>query len=382
MEQVNSNPALAILQAFASQSQLPKTGRSDADSDFQKLMDKAASSSGRDAKAEDAGKTEAPAAGKAEEAPAQKEDALTRVKKLLEQNGNAVAFKPNWPWAQIDLETGETIATYNPGEWVVVSTGEGAECIPIGDLEPWQQAQLDQLLVNPNPIDVSDPRVDALLEATAPGADNSPAALLEKVTAEQFGKVVRQIAEDGQPQDQEGAEMEIIEVDQAPQQLFHDVEAAPVKVGDVYNAEQADEPNVAQQIDAGLAQALQKGESMVRIQLSPEHLGSVTIEISQSAEGIIRVALSAHSSETRGLLERHAGELQGLLAERSQQNVEVDVQRQSESQQGQNQQNYEGHNGHAQDGQERRQRRQEPAGGQDFIQQLRLGLLPTDGDDA
>ena len=114
---------------------------------------------------------------------------------------------------------------------------------------------------------------------------------------------------------------------------------------------------MARQIDTQLAQALEKGESMVRIQLTPEHLGSVTVEISQSADGILRVALSAHSAETRGLLERHAGDLQGMLSSRGQE-VQVDVQRQQESQQGQNQQhqqNYDGHNGHAQDGQERRQ---------------------------
>ena len=376
MEQVNSNPVLAMLQAIASQNQIPKTGKSGLDSDFQKMMDKAASSTSGDTKADGAEKTDA--AGKNEEAPVEQEDALTRVKKMLEQNGNVVAFKPDWPWIKIDLGTGETIATYNPGEYIALFNGETFENIPITGLEPWQHAQLNQLLIDPQPIDVSDPRVDAMLEATAPGADNSPAALLEKLTGEQFGKEIKQIVEEVQPQEQEGdTEMEIVEVDQAPQKLFHDVEAAPVKVGDVYNAEQVDEPNVVQQIDAGLAQALQKGESMVRIQLNPENLGSVTIEISQSAEGIIRVALSAHSSETRGLLERHAGELQGLLAERSQQSVEVDVQRQAESQQNQNQQNYDGHNGHAQDGQERRQRR-EHTNSQDFMQQLRLGLIPGD----
>ena len=116
---------------------------------------------------------------------------------------------------------------------------------------------------------------------------------------------------------------------------------------------------------------------MVRIQLTPEHLGSVTVEISQSADGILRVALSAHSAETRGLLERHSGDLQGMLSSRGQE-VQVDVQRQPESQQGQNQQhqNYDGHNGHAQDGQERRQQRREHTGPQDFMQQLRLGLIP------
>ena len=67
-----------------------------------------------------------------------------------------------------------------------------------------------------------------------------------------------------------------------------------------------------------------------------------------------------------------------MLSSRGQE-VQVDVQRQQESQQGQNQQhqqNYDGHNGHAQDGQERRQQRREHTGPQDFMQQLRLGLIP------
>lgn len=356
----------------------PSGAKSD---DFQKLMDKAASGAGRDTRAEDAPKSEAPAAKSKAEAPAEKEDALTRIKKMLEQNGNAAAFKPDWTWEKIDLNTGETIATYNPGEWVMVFTGEGVENIPITDLEPWQQVQLDQLLLNPNPIDVSDPEVDAMLKATAPGADNSPAAMLDRMVTDQFGKVVEQAV---QPQEDDGdGEVKLIDVEQAPQQLFHDVEAAPVKVGEVYDTQQTEEPDVAGQIDAQMVKALETGESLVRVQLNPENLGEVTVEISQSAEGVLRVALTAHSSETRGLLERHAADLQGLLSSRTQQSVEVNVQRGQESQQNQQQQNYEGHNGHAQDSrEERRQQRQEhSASSQDFMQQLRLGLIPGSGEE-
>lgn len=380
MEQ-SSNVALNLLQAVASQTQLPKTGRSDGDSDFQKLMDKAQSGQ-PDSEIQEQPKTEKPAAVEKKDAPAQKEDSLSKIKKMLEQNGNAVAFKPDWVWVKMDLNTGETIATYNPGEWVKVLTSEGVENVPITDLEPWQQAQLDQLLVDPNPIDVSDPEVDAMLKATAPGADNSPAAMLEQAVSDQFGKVMGKTMETLQPQAQEDdGEAEITYVDQGPQQLFHDVKAAPVKVGEVYQPEQTDKADVAQQIDAGLAQALEKGESMVRIQLTPENLGSVTVEITRSAEGMIRVALNAHSGETRSLLERHAGELQGLLSSRTQQDVEVNVQHNQESQQNQNQQNpYDGRNGHGQGGQEERRqsRREQSEHGQDFMQQLRLGLIPAD----
>ena len=381
MEQVKNSMTLDILQAIAAQNQLPKAGgKANGDSDFQKLMDKAAA--GRETQGKEEPKTETPQEEKTEEAPVQKEDALTQIKKMLEQHGSFV-FKPDWPNICVDMETGETTAVYNPGEYVLVYTGEKFEAVPIVDLEPWQQAQLDQLLINPNPIDVSDPELDAILEATAPGADNSPAALLDKVVAEQFGKVADNAVETVRPENEEqndGPLMEVVGAAQAPQPLFHDVKAAPVKVGEVYDATKTGETNVAKQVDAGVAQALAKGESMVRIQLNPENLGSLTVEITRSAEGIIRVALNAHSGETRGLLERHAGELQGLLSSRTQQNVEVSVQRQQESQQNQNH-NYDGHDGHAQDGEHRQRREQERTGSQDFIQQLRLGLIPADGEE-
>lgn len=380
MEQLNNNTALAMLQAIASQNQLPRTGKSDGDSDFQKLMDKAASSTSKDTKAESASKTET-AASKTEEAPVEKEDSLTKIKKMLEQNGNAVAFKPGWPWVCIDMNTGETTATYNPGEWAMVVTGEGSENVPITDLEPWQQAQLNQLLIDPHPIDVSDPRADALLQATAPGANNSLAALLEKFTAEQFGKEVSEVVEAVKPQEDDGdMEMELLDAEQAPQQIFHDVKAVPVKVGDVENTEQVDEPDVVQQLDTQIAQALQRGDSTVTVRLNPENLGEVTIQISAKSDGVLAVAITARNEDTRALLERHAANLQEVLANRVRESVEVNVQRQQESQQGQNQ-NYDGHNGHAQDGQQQRRQRQEPANSQDFIQQLRLGLIPVDGDE-
>ena len=374
MEQVKNSAALDLLQAIASQNQLPKAG-SRADGDFQKLMDKAAA--GRDTRQKEDPKAETPQADKTEEVPVQKEDALTRIKKMLEQNGS-FAFKPDWQNVWIDMESGETIAVYDPGEYVLVYTGGKFEAVPIVDLEPWQQAQLDQLLIKPYPIDVSDPELDAILEATAPGADNSPAALLNKIAAGKFGKAADDVVQ-GEEQDDDPL-MEITDAQQAPQPLFHDVKAAPVKVGEVYDAAGTEEANVAQQVDAGIAQALEKGESMVRIQLNPENLGSVTVELTRSAEGVIRVALTAHSSETRSLLERHAGMLQGLLSSRTQQNVEVSVQRQQESQQNQNQ-NYDGRNGSAQDGEHQRGRKQKQTDSQDFIQQLRLGLISTDGDE-
>ena len=54
MEQVKNGATLDLLQAIAVKSQTPKAGgKANGDSDFQKMMDKAAAG-GRDAKAEEA----------------------------------------------------------------------------------------------------------------------------------------------------------------------------------------------------------------------------------------------------------------------------------------------------------------------------------------
>ena len=380
MEQTN-NIGMALLQTIAGQAQLPKTGKSDEADEFQKLLEE--KSQEKDPLLEQPEKAEAPAAQKPAEKTApvrEKENPLERAKKLAEQG--AWFTQPQIGCVDVDPETGETIAVYQPGEYVLAHVGGQTEIIPTTGLEPWEQLQVQQLLNNAEQVvDVSDPEADALLEATDPTVEHGPAQLLEKVVNEQVGKTAESAVEKVQPQEtDDDAQVELLDAQQAPRQIFQDVEAAPVKVGETYDAQQTQEPDVAKQIDAQLAQALQKGESVVRIQLTPANLGEVTVEISQSAQGVLKVALTASSADTRELLQRHAGELQGMLNDRTQQSVEVSVQRQQESQQNQNQQHsYDGHNGHAQDGQERRRQQREHTSPEDFMQQLRLGLIPDDG---
>lgn len=382
MEQTNSL-AMNMLQTMAGQAAgIPKTGKTEGGdelSDFQKLLDEKAQE--KDPLLEEPPrtqtKTEAAPAKKTEKAPVQKEEnSLERVKKLAEQ-GYAVVQ----PTVAVVAEDGQV---YQPDQCVWAWKGSQMELIPVTDLDEAQLQQLEQLtggvgLVQT--IDVSDPEADAILEATAPGADNSPAAMLEKMVAEETGQTAEQAVEEVQPKNEDDGLMESLGSEQVPQRIFHDVEAAPVKVGETENPQQADGPDVIRQIDSQLIQAMQRGESAVSVRLNPENLGEVTVEVRQDAAGALHITLSAHSSETRSLLERHAGELQGLVSSRTQQSVEVDVQRGQENQQSQNQQrSYDGHNGHAQDGQQERRQRREHTASQDFIQQLRLGLIPTDGE--
>lgn len=382
MEQTSS-VVMSMLQTMAGQAGLPKTNKNEGGElgDFQKLLEEKAQE--KDPLMEQPAKAETKpqaAAPKKDKAPAEKqENPVERIKKLAEQGYPVV--QPSIAMMTLDGQV------YQPGEYVEVWTPNGVELFPITGLDGKQMQELQQIMDSFGPvqtIDVSDPEADAMLEATDPAVEHGPAELLEKAVAEEAGQTVQQAMEGAGSQEGDDPQAEVIDVEQAPQQLFRDVEAAPVKVGEAYDVRQTEGADVAQQIDAQLAQALQKGESVVRVQLTPENLGEVTVEIRQSVDGILHVALNAHSPETRSLLERHAGELQGLLSSRGQQEVQVDVQRGQESQQNQNQQhqqNYDGHNGHAQDGQEQeRRQRREHTSSQDFLQQLRLGLIPTDGE--
>ncbi len=368
MEQTNM--VMAMFQTMAAQGMALKAGKGGdkAASDFQKLLDQKSQPAKSDAPVEQKPKTDA-AAGK-EEAPVE-EDPLEQVKKLAEQG--YVITQPGIAAMTLDGQT------YEPGEYVIAWKGADVQFIPVAGLDEGQAQELQGLLEGMGQtIDVSDPEADALLEATDPTVEHSPAQLLEKAVVRQAGKAMEQAVEEAKPQDTDNdTQVELIDVDQGPRQIFHDVKAAPIKVGEAPEMEQADP---IQQIDTQLAQALQKGESVVRIQLTPENLGEVTVEISRSAEGVLRVALSASSADTRSLLERHAGDLQGMLSGRTEQSVEVSVQRQQESQQDQNQQHsYDGHNGSAQDGQDRRRQQREHTTPEDFMQQLRLGLIPDEG---
>lgn len=166
-----------------------------------------------------------------------------------------------------------------------------------------------------------------------------------------------------------------VEVDQS---VFGQVESVPVKVGDVAQPQQTENTqDVETQLKDGLTQALRNGDTKVEIQLNPVELGNVKIEVTRSAEGALYVVLTAEHTQTQSLLERHAAGLQSLLMGSSgTENVQVQVNRHQEGQQAENQ-NYDGSSGNGrEDQQQREHRRQQPSDSADFLQQLRLGLVP------
>lgn len=154
------------------------------------------------------------------------------------------------------------------------------------------------------------------------------------------------------------------------QTLFRDVKATPVKVGDAPVADTTAkdlDAQLAKQIDSGLA----KGAEQVTIRLAPENLGSVTIDLIKAQDGSLQVVLHTSNDKAANLLNQHAESIGALLQNNTQSTVQVEVQRQDQqNQQGQQQ-------GQHQNGQNQQQGRHRQSS-EDFLQQLRLGLIPLD----
>jgi flagellar hook-length control protein FliK len=181
--------------------------------------------------------------------------------------------------------------------------------------------------------------------------------------------------------EKEESRVEVTDVPTGGQQLFQNVETTMIKVAEAPAAESTEQTApVEKQIADQLTQALDQGESKVEVKLTPESLGNVTVEVTQQKNGALSVVLTAESDHTRTLLTQHMGNLQELLGAQGQKDVQIQVARQQESQQ--SDPSYDGRNGaqNGQSGQQQEQRQQQARQDQDFLQQLRLGLIPLDGE--
>ena len=226
-----------------------------------------------------------------------------------------------------------------------------------------------EIVVETADIQVTDAPVTAETVEIEPqeGAEEAVEQLEVKVTTGEAGGAEQET--DAQDTPQDGME-------EVP--VFQEVREIPVKVGEAPVAEETLETPVEDQISPRLAEALKSGDTRVEIQLNPENLGKVTVEVTLREDGTLHIALHAENSQTRGLLERSADNLMAMLGRDARQEVQVEVPRQQESQQ---QNFYDGQQGREHQGREQQQEhRQERQGGEDFLHQLRLGLVPGDGE--
>lgn len=137
-------------------------------------------------------------------------------------------------------------------------------------------------------------------------------------------------------------------------------------------------PDAPEQLDRELADFVQVNAAepnRVEITLTPEHLGKLTVEIARDSSGALSVVLHPSTMRAANLLERSTGSLQALLMNRAGGEVEVRVPESGRQQMldpnGEQQQQQ-------QQEQQRRNRRDRGGSPQEFLQQLRLGLVEMD----
>ena len=235
---------------------------------------------------------------------------------------------------------------------------------------PEAEAEGPETLVENGESQTVDPALAEELPQTieAPEAAQDTEGRTVEVKVE-TGKAEVQETEDGSTEDPpefQGMETEA--------RVFEDVKAVPVKVGEAPRAADTEEP-LNEQIGPRLTEALRNGETRVELQLTPENLGKVTVEMTWSKDGGLVVQMHAENRETRDLLSRNTAGLEQLLGRETQQEVRVEVPRQEESQR---EDLYEQQQEQHRRRQQEQRRKQES--GEDFLQQLRLGLIPLEGE--
>lgn len=197
------------------------------------------------------------------------------------------------------------------------------------------------------------------------------------------GRTVEVQVEAGEARDTETADTEEnpeVQGAETEAPVFEDVKAVPVKVGEAPKAaETAETENIGNQIGPKLVEITsvtgESGGQSVTINLDPANLGKLQIEVGLSKDGTLYVHVNAENSRTQNLLSRNSESLAAILGKYTQQEVQVEVPRQEESQR---QDLYEQQQEHHQQRQQEQRRKQEH--GEDFLQQLRLGLIPLDGE--
>lgn len=248
-------------------------------------------------------------------------------------------------------------------------------------------AQLSELVI-PQPAAETETLAEIPEEGMIPAAEG-------ELIPEQTVEIVQKAAEpqietgfDGREAEKADVEIRVTGEEEAEETsgetaveapLFKDVEATPIKVAEAPERTGESAP-VERQVAEKLTNLLDSGETRVEIQLEPLELGKLTISLTRNEDGVLNILLSAESVQTRDLLERHMGSLQEALFERGQQSVQITVDRNEESQRQDGQQRNDFQDG-SNDRRNEQQRRDDRPSGEDFLQQLRLGLIPIEDEE-
>ena len=176
--------------------------------------------------------------------------------------------------------------------------------------------------------------------------------------------------------EQELPELESVQTEGAAQPLFDRTEHMPVKVGEAGTLD-ATEPDFAPRLAKAITEAEQEGARHVELKLAPEHLGKLSVELTQGKDGVLHIVFHAENEQAMKLLQEHSATLVSMLHGSHSGEIQVEVPRPQQGEQPWQQPEQQPGQQHGRNPQEQGRQRQST---EDFLQQLRLGLLGVEAE--
>lgn len=276
----------------------------------------------------------------------------TAVQQTAQENVDMVATMPT-----VDAVVTQTVQTAVAAETGVPVMQQQATQSAAGQV-PQQTATVEQSQTAP---EVVVPQEGAQQQ----GLQNPTAQTEQQSTGN--ATTGQKMVEVEQPDDQP------VVVTQQEQPVFRNVETVPVKVGDATPTVDVNAPDMEKQLADTIQANLNTVGDKVQIQLQPDNLGHITIELVQHGSKL-GLVIYADNAKTTSLLAQHVGNLGAMLEDRTGQTVQIQVQQQEPEQP-----QYDGHNQQNRQQQEQQSHPQQSKAEQDsFLGQLRLGLYQLD----
>ena len=176
--------------------------------------------------------------------------------------------------------------------------------------------------------------------------------------------------------EQELPELDSVQTEGAAQPLFDRTEHMPVKVGEADTLD-ATEPDFAPRLAKAITEAEQEGARHVELKLAPEHLGRLSVELTQGKDGVLHIVFHAEYEQAMKLLQEHSATLVSMLHGSHSGEIQVEVPRPQQGEQPWQQPEQQPGQQHGRNPQEQGRQRQST---EDFLQQLRLGLLGVEAE--
>ena len=276
-------------------------------------------------------------------------------------------------------ETGRAVSESQKGEVPAAADGgalsQGAQSVPQA---PGLEELFRSLLMGAQAAPEGDASLQQVPQTAVPGMAQAPAAAEEGAVLLQPGQQTaggEQLPVPAEPALAGEAES-TVQTEGAAQPLFDRTEHMPVKVGEADTLD-ATEPDFAPRLAKAITEAEQEGARHVELKLAPEHLGKLSVELTQGKDGVLHIVFHAENEQAMKLLQEHSATLVSMLHGSHSGEIQVEVPRPQQGEQPWQQPEQQPGQQHGRNPQEQGRQRQST---EDFLQQLRLGLLGVEAE--